>query len=150
MKKKIVSVIAVIAIIISCFSVGALAQSPYEIADRSITRGNLAFKNAYGRDYTVNSDIAVTTGSSYMGYVVVIQDCLNLLAEAQNNPYYNVGDVDGKFGTNTFNAVCTFQANEDLSPVDGIVGPETWTKLYYLWITVLEGCPLPHLTVSDD
>jgi hypothetical protein len=41
---------------------------------------------------------------------------------------YNPGSVDGKFGTNTRNAVIAFQTSENLDP-DGIVGRKTWDAL---------------------
>ena len=41
---------------------------------------------------------------------------------------YNVGAVDGIFGSNTVNAVKSYQADHGLS-IDGIVGENTWTCL---------------------
>lgn len=38
------------------------------------------------------------------------------------------GETDGIFGTNTLNAVITFQKNNNL-PADGIVGNATWNAL---------------------
>lgn len=42
---------------------------------------------------------------------------------------YKVGDVDGKFGYITYLAVREFQKNNGLK-VDGIVGPDTWNKMF--------------------
>lgn len=42
------------------------------------------------------------------------------------------GAIDGKFGTETENAVKAFQANNRLT-ADGIVGPDTWSALTYLY-----------------
>jgi peptidoglycan hydrolase-like protein with peptidoglycan-binding domain len=42
---------------------------------------------------------------------------------------YSCGQVDGVFGTKTYNAVKSFQKANKLS-VDGIVGPSTWNKLF--------------------
>ena len=41
---------------------------------------------------------------------------------------YDVGKVDGIFGSNTLSAVRAFQHDHGLSP-DGVVGPLTWTAL---------------------
>ena len=40
------------------------------------------------------------------------------------------GRTDGDFGPLTENAVKSFQQQEELSPVDGIVGPDTYAKLF--------------------
>lgn len=50
--------------------------------------------------------------------VKLIQSLLNRIG-------YNAGPVDGGFGTQTQNAVITFQRNNGLYP-DGVVGPATW------------------------
>lgn len=42
---------------------------------------------------------------------------------------YNVGEVDDYFGWLTYEAVRAFQKNNGLQ-VDGIVGPQTWAKLF--------------------
>ena len=42
---------------------------------------------------------------------------------------YNVGEVDDRFGYLTYQAVQAFQRNNGLK-VDGIVGTDTWTKLF--------------------
>lgn len=44
---------------------------------------------------------------------------------------YPVGPVDGIMGVNTFTAIESFQKNQNLM-VDGIVGPQTWSKLLTL------------------
>lgn len=49
------------------------------------------------------------------------QDSLNALG-------YGTGGLDGIFGTQTRNAVLTFQSRNGLS-ADGILGPNTWGKL---------------------
>lgn len=46
-----------------------------------------------------------------------------------NSLGYNCGTVDGDFGNNTKNAVMSFQRNKGIS-VDGIVGTQTWNKLF--------------------
>lgn len=42
---------------------------------------------------------------------------------------YNPGAIDGIFGVNTLDAVIEFQTEFALE-VDGVVGPNTWTKLF--------------------
>ena len=53
---------------------------------------------------------------------------------ALDNRGYNVGTIDGIFGTNTYNAVVQFQQYAGLDD-DGIVGPDTkealWLATYY-------------------
>ena len=46
-----------------------------------------------------------------------------------NDLGYNVGQVDDRFGYLTYQAVQAFQKNNGLK-VDGIVGPDTWAKLF--------------------
>ena len=41
---------------------------------------------------------------------------------------YNVGTIDGIFGSNTLKAVKAYQTAKGLE-VDGVVGKNTWTKL---------------------
>ena len=54
-------------------------------------------------------------------YVCTAQDALNTLG-------YSTGGLDGIFGSNTRNAVLTFQSRNRLS-ADGILGPLTWSRL---------------------
>ena len=54
-------------------------------------------------------------------YVCVAQDALNTLG-------YETGGLDGVFGSQTRNAVLTFQSRNGLS-ADGILGPLTWSRL---------------------
>lgn len=51
-----------------------------------------------------------------------------LLQNLLSSQSYRVGSIDGKFGTNTEQAVRKFQTNFSLT-VDGIVGSRTWQKL---------------------
>ena len=53
--------------------------------------------------------------------VRLVQSLLNTIG-------YNVGQVDGVFGSQTQGAVIAFQQNNRLSP-DGIVGPATWAVI---------------------
>ena len=52
---------------------------------------------------------------------MVLQDALNYLG-------YNVGSIDGIFGTRTKNAVISFQNANGLGK-DGIVGCATWRRI---------------------
>lgn len=54
-------------------------------------------------------------------YVLILQDSLNALG-------YNTYILDGIFGTNTLNALKSFQSDNNLAS-DGIVGCNTWKKL---------------------
>lgn len=53
--------------------------------------------------------------------VIEMQDILSICG-------YDVGSVDGIFGTRTFNALVAFQTDAQLNP-DGICGPKTWAAL---------------------
>ncbi len=52
--------------------------------------------------------------------------------------YEQVGrvDIDGAFGTDTYNSVVSFQNLFGLVP-DGVIGPATWAKLYQVFLSVL-------------
>lgn len=54
-------------------------------------------------------------------YVLVAQDALNTLG-------YKTGGLDGIFGTQTKNAVISYQSRRGLA-ADGIVGCNTWRSL---------------------
>ena len=54
-------------------------------------------------------------------YVLVAQDGLNTLG-------YTTGGLDGVFGTQTRNAVLSYQRSRGLA-VDGIVGCNTWRSI---------------------
>ncbi|MCL2850920.1 MAG: peptidoglycan-binding protein [Firmicutes bacterium] len=50
--------------------------------------------------------------------------------------------VDGRFGANTTTAVREFQRNFNLNP-DGIVGPNTWNRLYEVFRSIQGSSPNP-------
>lgn len=54
-------------------------------------------------------------------YVLVLQDALNALG-------YSTKTLDGVFGTNTRNALISYQKNNRLG-ADGVCGCATWTKI---------------------
>ena len=62
----------------------------------------------------------------YTNYTYGIQAILNCYSEGT---FKTLGGVDGIFGDNTESAVEIYQANEYIG-VDGIVGSETWQKLW--------------------
>lgn len=53
---------------------------------------------------------------------------VKLVQSVLNKIGYSAGTVDGFYGSQTYNAVITFQKNNGLAP-DGIVGPATWGAL---------------------
>lgn len=54
--------------------------------------------------------------------------CVKLLQEKLNYLGYNCGDIDGVFGTKTYNAVLSYQKQNNLTS-DGIVGKNTWKSI---------------------
>ena len=88
----------------------------------SMTPTWVHFDRRYGRG-------ACNPGSGYpllrMGdtstYVIILQDALNALG-------YSTKYLDGIFGTQTRNALISYQRNNSLS-ADGIAGCNTWRKL---------------------
>lgn len=68
----------------------------------------------------------------YPGYLIaegMSSYHVTLIQQRLANLGYSVGTIDGIFGTKTKNAVIQFQQNNGLS-VDGIVGENTWGKLF--------------------
>ena len=55
-------------------------------------------------------------------------DNVRALQEKLNALGYDCGEVDGKFGKKTYEAVCKFQRDHGLG-VDGVVGKATWAAL---------------------
>lgn len=81
---------------------------------------------------TTSGDIGVPVGTYVPGansyYVRLLQATLNTLG-------YNCGTPDGIYGTNTRNAIISFQRQNGLS-VDGIAGEDTWvTAAALTWNT---------------
>ncbi|NLB90655.1 MAG: peptidoglycan-binding protein, partial [Clostridiales bacterium] len=56
-------------------------------------------------------------------------DAVKKLQQALKNLHYDVGTVDGKYGSGTTRAVKAFQKKNNL-PADGIAGEKTFTLLY--------------------
>lgn len=76
---------------------------------------------------TTSGNIIVPVGTKVPGassyYVRLLQCSLNTLG-------FNCGTADGIYGTNTRNAIISFQSSEGLS-TDGIVGVNTWQLISY-------------------
>lgn len=66
--------------------------------------------------------LKVTSPLMYGSDIKKVQSKLNSLG-------YNAGKVDGYYGNNTKNAIIRFQKAKKIS-ADGIVGPQTWNKLF--------------------
>ncbi len=69
----------------------------------------------------VASGYPLTRQGSKGPYVCVAQDCLNNLG-------FRTGGLDGVFGTQTRNAVLSYQSSRGLTS-DGIIGNNTWNTL---------------------
>lgn len=76
---------------------------------------------------TVNVPSSATVPGASAKYVKLLQCCLNALG-------YNAGSTDGIYGTNTKNAIISFQRKNNLS-ADGIAGENTWRKIDVLIYT---------------
>ncbi len=98
----------------------------------------------YGNDIYINSaEIVSGIPASYPGYdltigssgeaVIQIQEQLNRISK--NYPAINQVTVDGIFGSNTANAVRTFQGIFNL-PQSGIVDYPTWYKISQIYVGV--------------
>lgn len=82
---------------------------------------NLTPRWVHFDDRTTAAGYPTVRFGSKGNYVCVAQDALNTLG-------YETGGLDGIFGTQTRNAVLTFQSRNGLS-TDGILGPLTWSRL---------------------
>ena len=118
-KIKLLSMVVLVTMMISMLTPGASAIT-YQ------------FKGILGTWYDINPDTQIMYGSSGT-YVKVCQATLKSLTS------YNPGSVDGLFGTGTKSAVESYQYAKNLYPIDGIVGPQTWSQLYltfYSFMTI--------------
>lgn len=77
--------------------------------------------NAFGTPACGTAGYMQIKQGSLSNYVLIAQDDLNTLG-------YRTGGLDGIFGSQTRNAVMSYQRSRGLS-VDGIVGCNTWRSL---------------------
>lgn len=82
----------------------------------------------------LNSNFVRPNGAAYPGYLIKkgqqSEDVRKVQARLIELGYScGIYGADSIFGRETYNAVCAFQKNSGLS-VDGIVGPDTWNKLF--------------------
>ncbi|HJD23930.1 MAG TPA: peptidoglycan-binding protein, partial [Firmicutes bacterium] len=99
----------------------------------------------YGDDITLVRDAPVRTGTpSYPGTPLRLGDSLNEVQTIQiqlnriSRNYPNIpkiNETNGVFDQDTENAVRVFQETFDL-PADGIVGPNTWYRIAYIYTAV--------------
>ncbi len=69
----------------------------------------------------------VTVSSDSRGIIRVAADPKDVQSALQKAGYY-AGNIDGKIGSQTIEAIRQFQKDNNLK-VDGIVGSQTWTKM---------------------
>ena len=79
------------------------------------------FDKRFGTPACISGGFPLLRRGSISNYVCIAQDDLNTLG-------FQTGGLDGIFGTQTLNAVRSFQSSNGLS-VDGIVGCNTWRAL---------------------
>ena len=77
--------------------------------------------NAFGTPACSTGGFPLLKRGSISNYVLIAQDDLNTLG-------YRTGGLDGIFGSQTQNAVRSYQRSRGLA-VDGIVGCNTWRSL---------------------
>lgn len=77
--------------------------------------------NAFGKSACSSGGFPLLKRGSISNYVLIAQDDLNTLG-------YTTGGLDGIFGSQTQNAVKSYQRSRGLA-VDGIVGCNTWRSL---------------------
>ena len=135
---------SLLCLIIICCTVlaSAKALNVYDIGrDRQSTQYDDPYIVIYIGEipYRVNTNITVGYDYTTHGYEVeVVQNALRVYNNNNPNANCDPGDVDGSFGSNTYNAVINFQSytNSVLDEsmygtvaVDGIVGRETWMRI---------------------
>lgn len=79
------------------------------------------FDRRFGTPACSTGGYPIVRRGSKGNYVCIAQDDLNTLG-------FRTGGLDGVFGTQTYNAVRSYQASRGLS-VDGIIGCNTWRSL---------------------
>ena len=70
------------------------------------------------------------------------QEVVEIQTKLKRWGYYN-GEIDGIFGTQTKNAVISFQKKNGLV-ADGIVGPLTWKALYDAYLGIVSTVPIEY------
>lgn len=149
MKKKLIAMLLAIIMSVCIFPASAFADSG-QTQSLYTTSGDidrlLWFKYSDGTVYYVDSQVLVSQGSSYTGYVIVIQEVLDRLFRYTGNQNLNPNGIDGSFGNGTRLAVVSFQVAYIGSQAgDGVVGPTTWKKLHTQWDYTLGKPNLTHL-----
>lgn len=147
MKKRLIAVLLVLTMAICAFPASAFADNA-SVSPMSVT-GRITFADRLGNEYPVETStiVSTTTNSSYTGYVIVIQEVLYRYYLRTGNVNFNPQGVDGVFGNNTRLAVVSFQvATMGESQADGVVGPNTWAKLHYVWESILGSPNLTYLS----
>jgi hypothetical protein len=93
-----------------------------------VSLGGVAFAAGQGRS-TWTAFPQCKQGSAPVNYTKVIQVMLANYNSSMRSLIMNHGGFDGIFGSYTKQAVIAFQQANGLT-ADGIVGPNTWGKLY--------------------
>lgn len=138
MKKRLVALLLILALVICVFSVSAFA---YEGASSGASpRGGWTDADGYvfcilGTEYRIpyGTVCSQTYNNTVWKYVYPVQYILTDFAEYHNNPSYDPQGRDGIFGANTASAVRYFQGRRGIQ-VDGCVGDQTWTAFTQHWV----------------
>ena len=138
MKKKLLALLLALALVVCTLPAPASAYydkgQTVQLTAISKPAQRLKFKDNKGNAYYVESGTLVSSGSSYTGYIFVIQEVLERLSAKTGNTNLDPQGVDGIFGNNTRLAVVCFQVKYiGADAGDGVVGPTTWWYLHQKW-----------------
>lgn len=97
-----------------------------QVIDELRMRNNMGSGRA-ARSSAISSSSSIDDSSAGGGLVRVPVDPRDVQAALQKAGYYS-GNIDGKIGGQTIEAIKKFQSDNNLK-VDGIVGANTWARM---------------------
>lgn len=103
---------------------GKTQQSTTTTTASTITKPKFEWKTTLATPENVENGELIKYGM----YGSIVKQIQQLLIHDGYKDISKTGEPDGKFGKRTFDAVKTFQKDNNLTP-DGIVGPKTWSML---------------------
>ena len=130
MKKRIISLVLILCILICTIPTLAFADS-IQSTNTAPTNVVYVFRGKNGVQYDVHAcDYTGLNYSNMTGHVIIIQYILCRAAyEFNDSSFYPTGGIDGIFGYGTQTALINLQTWWGLS-ADGVAGPETWSQFH--------------------